>query len=167
MKKQKKIIISIILFLIIVLSNCQVFATSILDYAKEIEYSERYLQYLDLKDVENMYEGKELKKVNGHVLLKNVDFYYGEKQILKKINISIKENSKIALVGETGSGKSTIIKLIAGLIKPQSGVVEIDGKDLSKLRLDSYYDYVSYLSQDSPTIEIGVTAILLLTIGIE
>ena len=54
MKKQKKIIISIILFLIILLSNCQVFATSILDYAKEIEYSERYLQYLELEDKENV-----------------------------------------------------------------------------------------------------------------
>lgn len=127
-----------------------IFNVEYIDYKLNKVSLKRYLQYLDLKDVENMYEGKELKKVNGHVLLKNVDFYYGEKQILKKINISIKENSKIALVGETGSGKSTIIKLIAGLIKPQSGVVEIDGKDLSKLRLDSYYDYVSYLSQDSP-----------------
>ena len=127
-----------------------IFNVEYIDYKLNKVSLKRYLQYLDLKDVENMYEGKELKKVNGHVLLKNVDFYYGEKQILKKINISVKENSKIALVGETGSGKSTIIKLIAGLIKPQSGVVEIDGKDLSKLKLDSYYDYVSYLSQDSP-----------------
>ena len=127
-----------------------IFNVEYIDYKLNKVSLKRYLQYLDLKDVENMYEGKELKKVNGHVLLKNVDFYYGEKQILKKININVKENSKIALVGETGSGKSTIIKLIAGLIKPQSGVVEIDGKDLSKLKLDSYYDYVSYLSQDSP-----------------
>ena len=63
--------------------------------------------------------------------------------MLENINLEIKENSTVAFVGETGSGKSTIIK-------PQSGTVLIDNKDLTKIKLDSYYDHLSYLSQDSP-----------------
>ena len=127
-----------------------IFNVEYIDYKLNKVSLKRYLEYLDLTDVENMYEGKDLRSVKGNISLRNVEFSYGEKQILKNINLNVKENSKIAFVGETGSGKSTIIKLIAGLIKPQSGVVEIDGKDLSKLKLDSYYDYLSYLSQDSP-----------------
>lgn len=127
-----------------------IFNVEYIDYKLNKVSLKRYLEYLDLKDVENMYEGKTLKKVQGNITLKNIDFSYGEKQVLKNVNLEIKENSKIAFVGETGSGKSTIIKLIAGLIKPQNGEVEIDGKDLSKLKLDSYYDHLSYLSQDSP-----------------
>lgn len=127
-----------------------IFNVEYIDYKLNKVSLKRYLEYLDLKDIENMYEGKDIKKVNGKISLKNIDFSYGEKKILKNLSLEIKEKSKVAFVGETGSGKSTIIKLIVGLIKPQLGTVEIDGKDLSKIKLDSYYDYISYLSQDSP-----------------
>ena len=127
-----------------------IFNVEYIDYKLNKVSLKRYLEYLDLKDVKNMYEGKLIKHLNGNVSLKNVTFSYGEKQVLKNVNLEIKENSKVAFVGETGSGKSTIIKLISGLISPQHGVVEIDKKDLSTLKLDSYYDHLSYLSQDSP-----------------
>ena len=127
-----------------------IFNVEYIDYKLNKVSLKRYLEYLDLKDVKNMYEGKLIKHLNGNVSLKNVTFSYGEKQVLKNVNLEIKENSKVAFVGETGSGKSTIIKLISGLISPQNGVVEIDKKDLSTLKLDSYYDHLSYLSQDSP-----------------
>lgn len=127
-----------------------IFNVEYIDYKLNKVSLKRYLEYLDLKDVKNMYEGKLIKRLNGNVTLKNISFAYGEKQVLKNVNLKIKENSKVAFVGETGSGKSTIIKLISGLISPQHGVVEIDKKDLSTLKLDSYYDYLSYLSQDSP-----------------
>lgn len=127
-----------------------IFNVEYIDYKLNKVSLKRYLEYLDLKDVKNMYEGKLIKHLNGKVTLKNVSFSYGEKPVLRNINLEIKENSKVAFVGETGSGKSTIIKLISGLISPQDGIVEIDGKDLLKLQLDSYYDHLSYLSQDSP-----------------
>ena len=127
-----------------------IFNVEYIDYKLNKVSLKRYLEYLDLKDVKNMYEGKLIKHLNGKVTLKNVSFSYGEKPVLRNINLDIKENSKVAFVGETGSGKSTVIKLISGLISPQDGIVEIDGKDLLKLQLDSYYDHLSYLSQDSP-----------------
>ncbi len=63
---------------------------------------------------------------------------------------TLKDNSKIALVEKSGAGKSTIIKLIIGLIKPNKGYIKIGKKDLSKLNLDTFYDFVTYVSQDSP-----------------
>lgn len=127
-----------------------IFNVEYIDYKLNIVSLKRYLEFLDLPDVKNMYEGKTLKNISGNVVLNDVTFAYKEKQVLENINLEIKENSTVAFVGETGSGKSTIIKLIAGLIKPQSGNVLIDNKDLTKIKLDLYYDYLSYLSQDSP-----------------
>lgn len=127
-----------------------IFNVEYIDYKLNKVSLKRYLEFLDLKDVENMYEGKELKKLSGKVKLQDVSFSYKEKQVLTNINLEINEKAKVAFVGETGSGKSTIIKLIAGLITPQNGTVQIDGTDLNKIKLDSYYDYLSYLSQDSP-----------------
>jgi len=53
-------------------------------------------------------------------------------------------------VGERGSGKSTIVKQIMGLIKPDSGDIYVDGNDLSELNLNNFYNYISYTSQESP-----------------
>ena len=64
--------------------------------------------------------------------------------------MEIEKGKKVALVGETGSGKSTIIKLISGLISTEQGSVEIDDKNLLNINLNSYYDHLSYLSQESP-----------------
>lgn len=127
-----------------------IFNVEYIDYKLNKVSLKRYIEYLDLKDVENMYEGKELKKVTGNIKIQDVSFAYKEKQVLKNINLEIAEKTKVAFVGETGSGKSTIIKLIAGLIKPQSGKIQLDGVDLNKIKLDSYYEHLSYLSQDSP-----------------
>ena len=127
-----------------------IFNVEYIDYKLNKVSLKRYIEYLDLKDVENMYEGKGLKKVNGNIKIQDVSFAYKEKQVLTNINLEIAEKTKVAFVGETGSGKSTIIKLIAGLIKPQSGKIQVDGVDLNKIKLDSYYEHLSYLSQDSP-----------------
>lgn len=127
-----------------------IFNVEYIDYKLNKVSLKRYIDYLDLKDVENMYEGKGLKKVTGNIKIQDVSFAYKEKQVLTNINLEIAEKTKVAFVGETGSGKSTIIKLIAGLIKPQSGKIQLDGVDLNKIKLDSYYEHLSYLSQDSP-----------------
>ena len=73
------------------------------------------------------------------------NYFYG-----KNLSFKIKANSSVALVGESGGGKSTIIKLIMGLIKYQDGKILIDDDELSKLNLNSFYDYVTYVSQEAP-----------------
>ena len=85
------------------------------------------------------------------VEFKNVSYSYNnEKNIINNLSFKINKNSSVALVGESGSGKSTIIKLIMGLIKYDKGNILIDGKELSKLNLNSFYDNVTYVSQEAP-----------------
>jgi phospholipid/cholesterol/gamma-HCH transport system ATP-binding protein len=71
--------------------------------------------------------------------LRNVSLKYGNKEILKKVSLTIKDNTIKAILGPSGVGKSTILKLMLGLIKPNSGQVIIDGTDITNMKESSLY----------------------------
>ena len=112
----------------------------------------KYIEFLDSLDDKNLYTGKVINKINGDIEFKNVSFTYKNinKNVIKNLSFKINKNTKVALVGESGSGKSTIIKLIIGLIKYDDGQILIDDNELSKINLNSFYDHVTYVSQEAP-----------------
>lgn len=65
--------------------------------------------------------------------LKNVCKSFGDRQVLKNINLHVNKGETLAIIGGSGSGKSTLLRLMIGLIKPTSGEIWIDGKDISRL----------------------------------
>lgn len=67
------------------------------------------------------------------IVFDDVWFYYGEREVLKGVSFSIQFNERVALLGESGGGKTTILKLILGLIKPDRGRILIDGVDITEL----------------------------------
>jgi ATP-binding cassette subfamily B protein len=128
-----------------------IFNVEYVDYKLNKVTVKRYVDLLETKDDEALEKGIVLKRVDGEIELKNVSYSYNdEKKILSDLSLKIKANSSVALVGESGSGKSTIIKLIMGLVKYQEGNILIDGKELSKINLSSFYDNVTYVSQEAP-----------------
>ncbi len=83
------------------------------------------------------------------IVFRNVSFDYpGKKHVLNSVNIKIKKGTTTAIVGKSGSGKTTMVNLILRLFVPGSGQVLIDGQDLSSLKLSSWYDRIGYVSQD-------------------
>lgn len=72
--------------------------------------------------------------------IKNLSYSFGDNHILKDINIYVKENEMVAIVGSSGVGKSTLFNLIAGVLKKQSGEIIIDGSD-------DYIGKVAYMLQ--------------------
>ena len=130
-----------------------IFNVEYVDYKLNKVTVKKYLELLDLKDDENLSAGEVIKKVNGSIEFKDVSFGYSDKKIIDGLSFELGEGSSVAFVGESGSGKSTIIKLIIGLLKNQEGTILIDGKDLSKINLNSFYDYVSYVSQEVPVFD--------------
>ena len=128
-----------------------IFNVEYVDYKLNKVTVNKYIKLLDIKDDEALNRGLELKELNGNIEFKNVFYSYNnEKNIINNLSFKIHKNSSVALVGESGSGKSTIIKLIMGLIKCNKGNILIDGKELSKINLNSFYDNVTYVSQEAP-----------------
>ncbi|MBR3117203.1 MAG: ABC transporter ATP-binding protein [Bacilli bacterium] len=126
-----------------------IFNVEYIDYKLNKQAVDKFIKLLDLKDVSNIDSGLKLKKLDGNIELKNIDYSYENKKVLNNVSLKIKSGSYVAFVGTTGSGKSTLIKLISGLIKTKKGEVLVDGTNLNEIDLNSYYDHVSYLSQDS------------------
>lgn len=90
-----------------------------------------------------------LQKVDGNIEFDNVSFAYEEgKDVIDEINFMAKSGSITALVGSSGSGKSTIAGLAASYLSPQKGVVTIDGIDLSTVTLESYRKHLGVVLQD-------------------
>ncbi len=128
-----------------------IFNVEYVDYKLNRVTVMKYIDFLDLKDDLSLNSGKNIGKINGEIEFKNVSYEYDDgKTIIENLSLKIKANSSVALVGESGSGKSTIIKLIMGLVKYKNGNILVDGSELSSLNLSSFYDKVSYVSQEAP-----------------
>ena len=84
-----------------------------------------------------------------HIALKNVSFAYSDKYILKNFNLNLVKNNVHIIFGPSGSGKSTILDIISGLIIPISGTINIDNQFLSEKVILSWFDKISYMSQNN------------------
>lgn len=92
---------------------------------------------------------KALEKIDGYIQFDNVTFGYEEgKEVLHGISFEAKPGSVTALVGSSGSGKTTIASLAASFLSPDSGTVWIDGTDLSQVQLKSYRSKLGVVLQD-------------------
>jgi len=102
-----------------------------------------------LDEVEEKNQGnKSLKNTKGAIKFNNVSFgYSAESMVLNNINLDIKSGETIALVGSTGSGKTTIIQLIARFYSPSKGSITIDGVDINELEIDSLRSQISFVDQ--------------------
>ena len=90
-----------------------------------------------------------LEDIKGDIVFNDVSFAYEEnKEVLHNISFEAKSGDVIALVGSSGSGKSTIAGLAATFLNPQSGVISIDGKDVSKVNLNSFRKNLGVVLQD-------------------
>ena len=88
-------------------------------------------------------------KLNGNIVLKNVSFAYSEKNVLNNISIEIPKGKKVALVGLSGSGKSTIANLIVRFFDNYNGQILIENKDIKKIELVDLRNNVSMVTQET------------------
>jgi ABC-type multidrug transport system fused ATPase/permease subunit len=91
------------------------------------------------------------KKLNffRDITLSKVSFYYDSPKniVLKNINLTIKKGDRIGLIGKTGSGKSTLIDIIMGLLEPQSGFLKIDGQIIKSENHSLWRNHIAQVSQ--------------------
>lgn len=86
------------------------------------------------------------------ISLNKVSFRYGafSNSVINNFSLILKSNTKIAIIGKTGCGKSTVAKLVAGLLNPSSGSIKIAGESIQNVKQHSFYRNVTYIPQDSP-----------------
>ena len=106
----------------------------------------------ELSKKEQIPEGNrfpEKRKENGEAFVefRNVTFGYDERQILKQLSFQVKQGEQVTLMGRTGAGKSTILKLLLGLYEPQEGEVRIQGIDAANIWDDQKRRLFGYVEQ--------------------
>ncbi len=110
----------------------------------------RLNEFLDTKPVIHNVPSAMKIPMRGNIQFHNVDFTYLHTGIeaLKNFSLSIKEGEKVAIIGRTGSGKSTVAQLLLRMYDVTNGKIEIDGTDIREVDLHSLREQISYVPQD-------------------
>ena len=117
----------------------------------QMERVEDVMEYPEDEAVrEHETEGTELSKLKGNLELKNITFGYSrlEKPLIENFSLTLKTGQRVALVGSSGSGKSTVSKLVSGLYQPWSGEILFDGKPRSAYPRDVVAGSLAVVDQD-------------------
>ena len=131
-------------------------------YQRSMASIERVLALLN-SPITIAYEGEHIAKARGALEFRGIEFAYGEtdqaagkgtvggggaSSIVRNISFSVEAGHSIALVGSTGSGKSTLIKLLLRFYTPNGGSILLDGRDIQGLNLSDLRRQIGYVSQD-------------------
>lgn len=113
--------------------------------------ADRIFDILDVTpDIENLSNAIKIKEINGSVYFKDVTFAYSSGgEVLSNVNFKVNEGERVALVGATGAGKTTIISLLSRFYDPVSGEILVDGKDIKELDIESYRSQMGIMLQDT------------------
>ena len=111
--------------------------------------AERVFEIIEFKLDNDSNRDQLLETFKDKIEFKNVDFSYGQSKILDKISFTIKKGQSVALVGSSGSGKTTIANLLNGFYNSDSGSISIDGMEISSITRESLYKNISIVTQES------------------
>ncbi len=108
--------------------------------------------YIDLKSLNFKHQLQDKKNItlNKAIVLNNVHYNYpnSNRTALKDINLTISANSTVGIIGQTGCGKTTTVDIILGLLEPQKGKLEVDGKLITEQNLRSWQRLIGYVPQN-------------------
>lgn len=120
-------------------------------YQQAMASAERIFEILDTQpEIRELPGALDLPRIKGWVRFKDVYFGYGRKEmVLENINLEVKPGEKVALVGLSGAGKTSLVGLIPRFYDPTSGTVTIDGHDVKKVTLGSLAKQIGIVSQET------------------
>jgi ATP-binding cassette subfamily B protein len=119
--------------------------------AKGMESVTSIGEILNAHDIEEHKGKPKIDHIKGDYEFKNLSFWYNDsvKHVLKGLNMKVKSGETIALVGESGAGKSTILNLVIGFIMPTFGEILVDGNNLKDINLRSYRKHIAVVPQET------------------
>jgi len=114
--------------------------------------ADRVFSILDIKsDINDIENAVELNQFENHIVFKDVSFHYDQssQEVLKNVDFSIKSGQILALVGPSGAGKSTLVDLIPRFYDVTDGAINIDGKNIKDVKLDSLRSLMGIVTQET------------------
>jgi ATP-binding cassette subfamily B protein len=111
--------------------------------------SKDYFKAMDEQpEITDKHDATELRVTNGQISYNNVSFSYGSEPVLRGVSFTIEPDSKVALVGESGEGKTTITNLLMRLYEPNEGEILIDGQNINEVTQESLRQNIGVVFQD-------------------
>jgi subfamily B ATP-binding cassette protein MsbA len=122
---------------------------SYFSWEKAVASIERIIEIMEVKEeVREVRGAKAMPRIEGRVQFDGVYFSYGEREILKGIDLEVMEGERVAVVGRSGVGKTTLLNLIPRFFDPTKGIVRIDGRDIREVTLRSLRAQVGVVPQE-------------------
>lgn len=102
------------------------------------------------EEEENRDGTNSLESVKGQLTLKNISFSYGDNEalVIENVSLTIEPGESVAIVGESGCGKTTLVKIMLGLLTPTQGRILLDGQDITQVGLTQYRRQIAAVMQD-------------------
>ena len=121
------------------------------DFSKAMASADRISEVLDIEpDIQDAPDAVEAAALRGEIVFQGVSFDYGDgKDVLRQVSFKVAPGQRLALVGASGAGKSTIVSLILRLYEPQEGAIVIDGVDIRQYRRESLRRQIGLVLQQS------------------
>lgn len=118
---------------------------------RAVSDSRDYFEIMNIKpDIQDVTDAKKLVIKDGEITFDNVTFGYNKKlPVIKNVSFSIKPNTKVALVGESGEGKTTLTTLLLRFYEPDKGVISIDAQDVTNVTQASLRAQIGVVFQES------------------
>ena len=120
-----------------------------IDFTKEFVKVDKFWNFFDSTPEIKWYDsGSPFLKKPQDIEIQNISYGYNDTKVFSDFSLTIKRGQKTALVGASGGGKTTLMKLIAGYLHPESGTISVLGNQLDETALKTYYPHIGYLTQD-------------------
>ncbi len=115
-----------------------------------VQASVSYGRICSVLDAEETHDtGTVNTPLTGNIELQDISVIYGDKPVLKNINITLKPETKTAVIGPTAAGKTLLLQLLTGLIQPASGVILFDGININAYNKETFQHQIGFVFQDS------------------
>jgi len=146
-------LVALVLFIREVCSPISHFSIAYVSYKVEMVAFKRFGEFLSLPDDAGLRKGHDISIDKGEIAFEDVAFSFGDRSVLQGLSLTFEGAKTTALVGKSGGGKSTLVRLLLYLLKPDSGRVLVDGQDLADVNLESFYRQVAYIPQEPPVFD--------------
>jgi ATP-binding cassette subfamily B protein len=141
-------IVVLIAFIDRIYAPIAIFNVEYIDYKLNQVAFKRYESFMCKDDEKMLGYGDKVRLYSGDIEIESIEYDFDGNKVLDGVSMRFESSKSYALVGKSGTGKTTLLNILAGLLKVDSNKVWVDGNDLSKIDLLSYYEDIAYLSQN-------------------